>query len=66
MFIAETEAVQQAGGTGANTPCVNSIQLAMNGRNGVPVVTFVGVVQLRFQLTIFTVAVNDIFQRRLR
>ncbi|XPE54295.1 hypothetical protein ACNKHW_21195 [Shigella flexneri] len=42
MFLAESEAVQQGGGTGTNSRCVDSIQLAMNGRNGMAVITFIG------------------------
>ncbi|SUX57129.1 Uncharacterised protein [Citrobacter braakii] len=37
----------------------------MDGGNGVSIVTFVGIVQLCFQLTILAVAVNHILQRRL-
>ena len=37
----------------------------MDSGNGMSIVTFVGVVQLRFQLTIFAVAVNDVLQRGL-
>ena len=63
LFIAETQTVQQAGGTGANGPGIDGVQLAVDGGDGVAVVTFVGGVELRFELAVFTIAVDNIVER---
>ena len=64
LFITKAQAVQQAGGARADCPRVDRVQFAVYGGDGVPVVTFIGVVELGFQLTELTVAVNHIVQRR--
>ncbi len=66
LLVAEAEAVQQAGGARADGPRVNRVQLTVNGGNSVAVITFVGVIQLSFQLAEFAVTVNDILQSGLR
>ncbi len=47
-----------------NAPGLDRIQLAMQQRDSVAVVALVGVRQLRLKLTIFTIAVDNVFQRR--
>ena len=63
LFVAETQTVQQAGGAGANGPGIDGVQLAVDGGDGVAVVTFVGGVELRFELAVFTIAVDNIVER---
>ena len=50
---------------GANGPRVDGVQLAVDGGDGVAIVALVGGVQFRFQLTVFTIAINNIVERRL-
>ena len=47
-----------------NTPRLNRVQLAVQQRDGVAVVTLVGVRQLRLKLAVFAIAVDNVFQRR--
>jgi hypothetical protein len=42
LFVAETQAVQQAGGAGADGPGVDGVQLAVDGGDGMAVVALVG------------------------
>src|SRR5690606_11350850 len=46
-------------------PRVDGVQLAVDGGDGVAIVALVGGVQFRFQLTVFTIASNNIVERRL-
>lgn len=46
--------------------CVDDVQLAVYDSDSMSFVTFVGVVKLRFQMTVFTIAVNEIPNRWLR
>ena len=66
LFIAKTQAVQQAGGAGADGPGVDGVQLAVDGGDGMAVVALVSLLERGFQLAIFTIAVNDIIDCRLR
>ena len=56
--------MQQAGGAGTNGPCVDGVQLAVNGGDGVTVVALVSRMKFRFELTVFTVAVDNIVECR--
>jgi hypothetical protein len=58
--------VQQAGGAGADGPGVDGVQLAVDGGDGMAVVALVSLLERGFQLAIFTIAVNDIIDCRLR
>ena len=62
LFVAETQTVQQAGGAGANCPCVDGVQLTVDGGDSMTVITLVGGVQFSFQLTVFTIAVDNIVE----
>ena len=64
LFIAEAQAVQQAGGAGANGPRVDGVQLAVNGGDGVAVVALVCGIEFRFELTVLTIAVDNIVECR--
>jgi hypothetical protein len=66
LFVAETEPVQQAGGARADGPGVDGVQLAVDRRDGMAVIAFVGLVQVRFQLAEFAIAINNIVDSRLR
>ena len=64
LLVTEPEAVQQAGGAGANSPGINGVEFAVHGGNRMAVVAFVGGMQLRFQLAVFPIAVDNIIHRR--
>ena len=56
--------MQQAGGAGANGPRVDGVQLAVNGGDGVAVVALVCGIEFRFELTVLTIAVDNIVECR--
>ncbi|MNC18214.1 hypothetical protein D3C75_661110 [compost metagenome] len=64
LFVAEAQTVQQRGGAGANGPRIDSVQLAVDIGNGVPVVALVGSIQLGFELAVFPITVNNIVHCR--
>ena len=63
LLLAEAQTVQQACGARMDTPRLHRIQLAMQQRDGVAIVTQIGVRQFRLQLAIDAVTVDDILQR---
>ena len=58
--------MQQAGRAGSYGPGIDGIQLTVDRRNGMSVISFVGRVQIRLQLAEFAIAVNNIVYSRLR
>ena len=66
LFVAESQTVQQAGSARTDGPGVDGVQLAVDRGDGMAVVALICLLERGFQLAVFTIAINNIIDSRLR